>query len=65
MEISRRIRQAVEKQGLSLSDFCAKTGVKYRTLQNYLEGRSPSADFLIVLNNHYNISINSPQVPIG
>lgn len=48
MSIGNRLRAAIEQQGGSIKDFSRRSGIPYRTLQNYLSGeRLPGADALV------------------
>ncbi len=41
--VSDRLKQAIERSGLTIKDFAAKCGIPYRTLQNYISGeREPN-----------------------
>lgn len=54
--ISERIRQVFDNKRISFKEFCDISDVKYRTLQNYADGRSPSAEFLIEFNRVWGVS---------
>ena len=56
MPISERIRQVFDNKRETFKEFCAQSDVKYRTLQHYLEGRAPSAEFLIEFNRVWGVS---------
>lgn len=57
--IGIRIRQIRESFGKSRDDFANTLGISRNTLQRYeTDERKPDADFLIALNEKYNISAN-------
>jgi transcriptional regulator with XRE-family HTH domain len=57
MSIEKRLRLAIDSMGLSIKDASDKSGIAYRTLQNYLLGeREPNAKSLCLLNTHLGIS---------
>lgn len=57
MSIEKRLRLAIDSMGLSIKDASDKSGIAYRTLQNYLLGeREPNAKSLCFLNTHLGIS---------
>lgn len=57
MSIEKRLRTAIDSMGLSIKDTSDKSGIAYRTLQNYLLGeREPNAKSLFLLNTRLGIS---------
>lgn len=59
MGIGGRIREAVEKLGLTLKQAADKTGIPYSSLQNWAGGhREPRPEALITLGSQLGISID-------
>lgn len=59
MGIGRRIRAAVEAQGLTLKQAAERSGIPYSSLQNWAGGhRDPRPDALINLGSQLGISID-------
>jgi len=59
MGIGRRIRAAIEAQGLTLKQAAEKSGIPYSSLQNWAGGhRDPRPDALIGLGSQLGISID-------
>ncbi|MDH1587992.1 helix-turn-helix domain-containing protein [Stutzerimonas stutzeri] len=59
MGIGRRIRAAIEAQGLTLKQAAEQSGIPYSSLQNWAGGhREPRPDALISLGSQLGISID-------
>ena len=59
MSIKIRLKFLIGKLNLKITDFAKKTGIPYRTLQNYLSGeRQPSAENLQKIAICFNIDLN-------
>ncbi|PKG93663.1 transcriptional regulator [Pseudomonas sp. Choline-3u-10] len=59
MGIGRRIRAAIEAQGLTLKQAAEQSGIPYSSLQNWAGGhRDPRPDALISLGSQLGISID-------
>ena len=58
LKISERIGHVFESKGISHKKFCDMSGVNYRTLRNYIDGRMPSAEFLISIHETLEVSID-------
>lgn len=57
MAESERIRQACEILDINIKELSNEVGVSYRTLQNYLGGKSKlGSDFLVAIHEKYGIS---------
>ncbi|NIZ13938.1 LexA family transcriptional regulator [Phaeobacter sp. HF9A] len=57
MGIPERIREIASSKSLTIKDISEKTGIKYRTIQNYLSGdRSVGTEFLTALSEHLGVS---------
>lgn len=59
MSVKDRLKILINKLGLKIVDFSRKTGIPYRTLQNYLSGqRSPSTENLQKITAQLGANIN-------
>ena len=57
MDISERIKMLIDAKDMSANSFAKTIGVSQRTLSYYINGRTPSLDFiLVVLNSISDIS---------
>jgi len=57
MGVEKRLRLAIDSMGLSIKEASDKSGIAYRTLQNYLLGeREPNTKSLSLINTHLGIS---------
>ncbi|NCG55224.1 helix-turn-helix domain-containing protein [Serratia fonticola] len=59
MGIQERLRQVMDLKGLTIKELAERSGMPYRSLQNYLRGeREPNNDALLVLRTHLGISVD-------
>lgn len=59
MNISSRIRTAIERSGLTITAAAAKCDIPYSSLQNYIRGeREPKVDALVAIGTHLSISMD-------
>ncbi|MBD3816446.1 MAG: helix-turn-helix domain-containing protein [Halothiobacillus sp.] len=59
MNISNRLKDAIELQGLKISDAATRCGIPYRSMQNYLRGeREPNVEAIIKIATHLGISMD-------
>lgn len=58
MCISDRLKQAIDELGISLSTAADKTGIPYRSFQNYVAGRPPKSDALKKIRTHLGVSLD-------
>ncbi len=59
MSIQSRLKILMDILNLNIKDFSEKTGIPYRTLQNYLLGlREPTVSNLTKIATHLGININ-------
>lgn len=57
MGVSSRLREIAKIKSMSLKDISDVTGVKYRTIQNYVaEERSLGSEFLTAMSTHLGVS---------
>lgn len=49
MDISERIKMLIDAKDMSANSFAKKIGVSQRTLSYYINGRTPSLDFVLIL----------------
>lgn len=57
MSVSNRIREVAKANSFTIKDLSDRTGVKYRTIQNYLaDDRGIGSDFLTALSTQLNVS---------
>ena len=57
--VSERLRSAIRDSGFNLKEFAAKSGVPYRTLQDYVAGaRDPGAENLSKMATHLRVSMD-------
>lgn len=66
MSINIRLKQVMEIKGLNIKSFSEISGLKYRTLQNYLSGeRKPDVDNLAKISTHLGVNLNWLLTGIG
>lgn len=59
MSIAERLRQALDALGLKITEASEKSGIPYRSWQNYLRGeRDPGAEALQAMSTRLGISID-------
>lgn len=57
--LNDKLKELREQQGLNKKDFASFLGLKYTTYNNYETGlREPSSDFLILVSEKLNVSID-------
>lgn len=52
MDISERIKMLIDEKHMSANSFAKEIGVSQRTLSNYINGRTPSLDFVLIVLSH-------------
>lgn len=66
MGINRRLREAIELKGLSLTEAAERAAIPYRTLQNYVSGqREPNSKALTHFNERLGISLDWLLTGVG
>lgn len=66
MSFGNRLREAIEKKGETYRAFSERTGIPYRTLQQYLrDERAPGAEALIKILTHSDISLYHLLLGVG
>ncbi len=59
MSVNIRLRQFLDAEGLKITQAAEKSGIPYRSLQNYLSGeRDPSVEALTAINTRLGVSID-------
>lgn len=57
--IGEKLKEIREKMGLNKKEFAKYLGLKYTTYNNYeTESREPSSDFLILISEKFDVSID-------
>lgn len=57
--IGEKLKELREKMGLNKKEFAQYLGLKYTTYNNYeTESREPSSDFLILISEKFDVSID-------
>ncbi|HHB80601.1 MAG TPA: XRE family transcriptional regulator [Aliiroseovarius sp.] len=57
MVLADRLREIASDKGMNIKEFCSDIGVSYRTIQNYLAGKStPNSQILTLLNETTGVS---------
>jgi transcriptional regulator with XRE-family HTH domain len=59
MSVKNRLREFLSDEGLKITEAAEKSGIPYRSMQNYLSGeRDPSVEALTAMNTRLGISVD-------
>jgi transcriptional regulator with XRE-family HTH domain len=59
MSVKTRLRQFLEAEGMKITEAAEKSGIPYRSMQNYLSGeRDPGVEALTAMNTRLGVSVD-------
>ena len=59
MSVGRRLREVIQSKGMSLTDFSKRSGIQYRTLQDYVADKIlPGSESLVKVHEELRVSLN-------